>query len=163
MTPEELKKQQEAFDELKAVVESGMTETAEGKEKLEKINTAMDAMEDSNQKLVTEMQEAKKAADELKGQYDALELAVSMMPSGSKKEEKTVELKAFEKFACHGKAALDADEVKYLRTDIGPDGGFLVPTEMDTSIIKAITEVSPMRAQRAWSSRNVLVLSTVAG
>jgi len=143
MTPEEIKKQEEAFAELKGVVESGMKDSAEGKEKLDKINTAMDVMEDANQKMVTGMQEAKKATDELEANYKALELAVSMMPSGSKKDEKSQELKAFEKMAVG--ADMGAEEVKYLRTDIGPDGGFLVPTEMDSSIIKAITEVSPMR------------------
>ena len=146
MTPEELKKQEEAFAELKKVVEAGMADTAEGKEKLAKVNEAMDKIEDANQKLVTDQLDYKKEMDELKETHKALELAVSMLPSGSKKEEKTAELKSFEKFAVAGQSVMSADELKYLRTDIGPDGGFLVPTEMESSIIKLITEVSPMRS-----------------
>lgn len=145
MTPEELKAQETAISELREVVEKGLDATVEGKAKIEKINKHMDEIEESNQKLVVEMEEGKKIREELTAKYEALELALAKMPNGSAKDEKSVEFKAFEKFVINGNQGMDAEELKYLRTDIGPDGGFLVPTEMSNEIIKNITEVSPMR------------------
>lgn len=146
MTPEELKAQNEAFEELKAVVESGIAQTSEGKEKLEKINKHMDTLEESNQKLVADLATEQKNSEEMVKKYDSLELILSKMPNGSAKQEKSAELKAFVSFMGKGMEGISMEERKYLRTDIGPDGGFLVPTDMSNDIIKNITETSPMRS-----------------
>lgn len=146
MTPEELKAQNEAFAELKQVVESGIAQTAEGEEKLEKINKHMDTLEESNQKLVAQIEEAKKVDEEMNKKYESLELMLSKMPNGDGKKEKSAEMKAFANFMVKGMQGVDPEEAKYLRTDIGPDGGFLVPSDMSMDIIKNITETSPMRS-----------------
>ena len=59
-------KTNEAFVELKRIVDAGKNDTAEGKEKLAKINKELDTLEESNQKLVKELGELANAKEEIK-------------------------------------------------------------------------------------------------
>lgn len=160
MTPDEIKAQNEAFDALKAVVESGIADSTEGKAKIATINEALDTYESKNQELTTQILEEKNGRVELEEKFKLLEKELARMPNGSKKEEKSMELKTFEKFICQGKESIGPEEAKYLRTDIGPDGGFLVPSETENFITKNITEISQMRQiarVRTTSSKSMLV------
>lgn len=160
MTPEEIKKQEEAFAELKKVVESGFADSKEGKEKIVKINEVLDTYEAKNQDLTTQILEEKNGRIDLEEKFRLLEKELARMPNGSKKEEKSMELKTFEKFITDGKGSIGPEEAKYLRTDVGPDGGFLVPSETENFIVKNITEVSQMRQiarVRTTSSKSLLV------
>lgn len=149
MTPEEIKefqtKQLKTFDEFKKVVESKIADSPESKEKLDNIEKTFTELEKTNQKIIADSKKAEDEAKEFKDKIETLEKKLCRMPSGAGGVSQTPEGKAFEKLVKKGNEYLSIEEKAYLRTDVGPDGGFLVPAEMSTEIIKKITEVSPMR------------------
>jgi HK97 family phage major capsid protein len=135
----ELRKTNEAL-------EAGAKNTGELKEKLAKIETRLDASETENQKLVAKLAAQEKSAAEEKAQYENLEKLAKRMPNGSEAAAGAkAQLKAFEHYIRHGKEALSAEEVKFLRTDSDPEGGFLAPLEYIDEILKKITLISPIR------------------
>jgi HK97 family phage major capsid protein len=149
LTQEEIKKYQaeqaKTFEEFKQVVEGKMADGSEAKEKLDKIETKFAELEEVNQKIIADSKKAEDEAREFKEQIKALEKKLYRVPGGASSVKETPEYKAFEKMIKEGKGALSIEEKAYLRTDVGPDGGFLAPSEMSNEIIKKITEVSPMR------------------
>lgn len=132
--------------DLRKAVDSKDADSAETKQKIEKLTTDILDMEEKNQKLVTEIAESKKVEEELKKNYSSLEQQINLMPNGAAKDEKSVELKAYEKFVTKGPSTLTDEERKYLRTDVNPDGGYLAPPEYVNEITKKITEISPIRS-----------------
>ena len=149
MTPEEIKKYTEdnskLFEEFKSAIESKMADTAEGKEKIATIEAKFDKLEETNQTIMTDSKKAEDEAKEFKEKIVFLEKQLTRMPGGAGGVSITPEAKAFAKLVKEGKEYLSVEEKAYLRTDVGPDGGFLVPEEMSDEIVKKITEVSPMR------------------
>ncbi len=160
----------EAWNELKEVISKGKTESAESKEKIAKLETVLDKQEEKNQELVekqldfksqneklvedikgleTEVKKGFSDSDDyksLKDQIKSLETTLSRPDFGKGGKQVSEEMKAFEKMVVKGKESLSAIELKYLRTDSGAEGQFLnLPPEMADSIIKKITELSPMR------------------
>lgn len=140
----EMRQVHEAFEELKTSIGD---ERAETKEKIDKLNAVLDAQEEKNQANVIALKSAEKASDELKERMEVMELELSR--SGGKKDvnyKETPEYKTLDKFVKSGMTALDAEEIKTLRTDTDTAGGYLVPTEMDNMITKQITEISAIRS-----------------
>lgn len=140
-----MKDAMQALTELREIVESKDANSAANQEKLEKLESALDAHEQKNAELTAQVNEERKSADELKTRMEELETKMSRGSTGADEEKVALELKAFEKLAQKGAAALTADEMKYLRTDVDVDGGYLAPNEYVNEIIKDLTDISPMR------------------
>ncbi len=120
-----------------------------------KINDFLDAQEAKNQELVAKEAEAKKAEAALEEKIDSLEAEIKRAPLGTDEAEaKKAEAKAFQNYFAKG--VVDS---KYLRTDINPDGGYLVPVEQDlTPSIRKITEISNVRALAKVRTMNAKTL-----
>ena len=120
-----------------------------------KINEFLDSQEAKNQELVKAQAESKKEKDELESKFNSLEAELKRAPIGSDEaESKKAELSAFKNFFSTG-----AVDTKYLRTDINPDGGYLVPVEQDlTPSIRKITEISNVRALAKVRTMNAKTL-----
>jgi HK97 family phage major capsid protein len=121
-------------------------ESTEVKSKLSKIESELDKHEEKNQNLVKELAEKEKRQADIEEKQKEMESKLSRMPRSERSEfQTTPHYKAFENFVRYGKQYLSPEEVKYLRTDNDPEGGYLAPSEFVTDIIKKITEISPVR------------------
>lgn len=150
----------EAVGELRAEMKKAFPD----EEKLARIDKVLDAQEELNQAHVQANLRAEAQAEEIKSlkdelekkgvaegeirtQVEALELALAHAGNSQDPDYREgPEFKAFESYFRKGEKALEPDEFKTLRTDSGPDGGFLVPVEMDNMIQKKIVELDPIRA-----------------
>ena len=118
--------------------------------KIDRIEADLEKQEVKNQELLAQTKTAEKSADELKERLDVLE--VELARSGGAGEGKNYkdspEYKSLEVYVKEGDAAIRYSEEHkaLLRTDSDTDGGFLVPSEMDSAILKKITEVSNIRS-----------------
>lgn len=135
------------------------------KPKVERINELLDAAEENNQKIVTIQQEAKKvdqamvefkAAQEeykesdgkqkadLKEQIEALETEIARGGTENKEVDfhDTDEYKALQEWCRGEETELKAN----LRTDTATQGGILVPSQLDSQLIKKIVEIDPIRS-----------------
>jgi HK97 family phage major capsid protein len=127
-------------------LQNDLTMTADKREALKKeldvVSKKMDEQEKLNQDLVARLAKSKEDTDKAIGQIEMLEKQLCRMGSGSKEyRQKSECVKALQKFAATGQI-----EKSYMRTDNNVDGGFLVtPEDLDTMIIKPITEVSRIR------------------
>ncbi len=115
---------------------------------MNRMNDRMDKIEEKNQQLTARnLNLTNKLKDSLE-QLTALEKKMYRVSSKSPEyAEKSGALKVFEKAVRYGKDVVPFDlQRKYLRTDVGDQGGFLCPPEYATEILKRITEISPIRA-----------------
>jgi len=135
----------ELVNELRTTLESKKADSAEAKEKIEKIETKLDELEDKNQKLVLKLQEEEKKELEVKEKLEKLEKVFYRTGNAIGTEEKSKVRLAFDKYSKLGEKALTPEELKYLRTDDDPSGGYLCPYDYVQEIIKKITEMSPIR------------------
>jgi HK97 family phage major capsid protein len=111
------------------------------------LNAKLDAQEIKNANLVKTIALEKKAREDGEAKLAAFEADMKRGNlQGSDKEVKKLEMKAFENLIIKGSHRLSDAEMKYLRTDSNVDGGYLVPIEQSSEIIKKITEVSDVRA-----------------
>lgn len=110
-----------------------------------KINTLLDAQEEKSQAKFRELSEKANKAEELEEKMNSLEADLKRGIGGEEKAAKTQELKAFETYL-RKNSSLIGEEVKYLRTDIDSQGGYLLPNELDSEIIKKIIEISNIRS-----------------
>lgn len=122
-----------------------------------KINALLDAQEVKNQAKLKEIQEKANKAEELENRINSLEADLKRGLSGEAKEAKTQELKAFEAYTRKASQFLGAEELKYLRTDVDSEGGYLIPSILEGEVIKKVTEISNLRTVatvRAMSSKS---------
>jgi HK97 family phage major capsid protein len=110
------------------------------------INNLLDTQEEKSQAKFREISEKSKKIEELENRYNSLEADLKRGLGGEEKQAKTNELKAFEIYLRKQSQFLGQEELKYLRTDIDSQGGYLLPTELDAEIIKKITEISNIRS-----------------
>lgn len=129
-------KHMEALNALRAGV---------SKEMEEKLNNLLDAQETKNQAKLKEIQEKANRAEELENRLNSIEADLKRGIGGEEKAAKTQELKAFETYLRKNSSLL-GEELKYLRTDVDSQGGYLLPNELDSEIIKKIIEISPIRS-----------------
>lgn len=154
MELEELKKQHEETEKLIVELrESKEKNDAVNIAKEEKLNARLDELENKNQELVSKqladeklVQEEKEAKEAGVKRIDELEAKFLRFGAGGGEEKGKAEVKALELFITKGKESLSPEEIKYLRTDVDTDGGYLAPNEYVNDIIKAITEMSPIRS-----------------
>lgn len=133
----------EATRELHGKIKEFGSESAAAKEAAERVEVAMKAYDDANQKLLMQIKKAEGDAEEANKRVKELELKVveaSQTTGNSKAWKQSEEYKALQNFAKTGEA------VKTLRTDIATSGGYLVPNEFDSELLKLIEEMSPMRS-----------------
>ena len=160
ITKEVLAEVNQAFAELKKTVEAKSMD----QEKIERINTVLDSYETKNQELVTaakqieahehslkafkeELETKGIEAGKLREQVDQFQLTLAKSIKGASNEDHrdSVEYKAFEGFVLNGPDSLDLETKAELRTDSATEGGVLVTSEMESQIVKQITEIDPMR------------------
>ena len=110
-----------------------------------KINSLLDLQEAKNQAKFKEIQEKTNKAEETEARLNSLEADLKRGIGGEEKAAKTQELKAFETYLRKNSGLL-GEELKYLRTDIDSQGGYLLPNELDSEIIKKIIEISVIRS-----------------
>ena len=142
--------EQGANAELGAVLEGLKSiegATGEQKSKIEAIQKDIDAYEEKNKELTLKSVEA---ANELKAaqeRLETLELAIAQKSVEAPKNYKeSAEYKAFNALVkTWDVAALSEAEQKALRTDVGANGGYLVPEVLSTEIIRQIEEISDVR------------------
>jgi HK97 family phage major capsid protein len=174
-------KHTEALNELRGVIEGVKSENLTYQQKLEsldgldrakfeKCQTALDAIEDKNEKLTLEFVQAKKEAAEFQERVEDLERQVVMASKADPVHYKSSdEFKAFSKFV---QSELDfqklpEDQRQFLRTDIGAQGGYLVPETYDDQLQKEVVEKTPalqlvrVRALRGVKTLNVRVRTGV--
>jgi len=155
----DIQKATEALQETRSLVEGkvGTLEekvnkfSGEEKQKWEDANAALDKLEEANQKLTIEQQKTANYEQEKKEFVERLENAEKIILDSNKKSEivdfkESEEYKAFNSIV---KKEFKADrftdlEKKYLRTDVGDQGGFLVPEILDTELLKEIVEITPV-------------------
>lgn len=147
MTEEAIREYSEAAKALKAKVDKGIVDTAEFKEFEEKVNTELDKYEDAAQKSFLEAENLKKENKQLQERMEELELSVvqSSAKAHAKDYKQTEEYKALNEYARRGDTALAPEQKQLLRTDDNTSGGYLTMSEMDDTIVKQITEISPIR------------------
>jgi len=133
---ETLRKKTEEFNNGNSLVQ----------EEIKKINLKLDESEKKNQEVTTKLLAKEQSELDLKEKLLVVEKKLFRMPSGMSPVEKAAEIKAFEKYVVGGKAGLDAEEQKLLRTDSDPNGGYLTPAEYVQEILKGLSDVSPMRS-----------------
>jgi HK97 family phage major capsid protein len=145
---DELKEIHNAVSALGDALKRKDSQSAETKLCIEKIQADLDLHEKANKKLTCELEAKKTAEIEMKARLDTMESLHSRLPSGSNGVDADVEAKmqGFSKFLVKGKDFLNSEEIKYLRTDSDPQGGFLAPAEFVRQIIKPAFEISPMRS-----------------
>ncbi len=126
--------------ELKQTVESKQAESAESKAKIESLESKLIELEsklqdNSKSELIKSELESKllELSDNLKN----MEKKVYRTTAIGGKEMET-DIKDFGTF-------LRTNDLKYLRTDRDPDGGYLVPQELNNQIINKIIEISDLR------------------
>lgn len=137
-------------------------------EKVERMNTFLDEAEEKVfqpltlaaeqaksreaeiKELTEKLEQADGSAAEVKARMEALELAVARgvgSPGEDPDYKQSDEYKAFEQYCRVGYDFIeDAEQKALLRTDKNTSGGFLVSTEMDSTITKKITEIDPIRS-----------------
>ena len=137
-------------------------------EKVRRLNAFLDESEEKiNQPLTRAIAEQKQAQEDIaefkekleaagvtevetKARMDVLENELARRGAAGAADpdvyRESPEYKALNEYCRIGDVRLSDEQKALLRTDIAPDGGFLVTTEMDTEITKKITEVDPIRS-----------------
>jgi len=138
VTPNEI---MEAVKEFHAI---HAQKSADALQKVANIEKLFEKIDEKNAEVVSELAAKRKSEAEFADKISSIEKLLVRMPSGELKE-KAEHVEAFKKFIKFGDKELNIEEKKYLRTDINPDGGYLVPPDYVTEIGKKITEISPIR------------------
>ena len=164
-TPAEILELGQAVHALREEIQKNKVDPA----KVEKLNSFFDGYEERyNQPLVLAQQAAKNAeadvtelkalletqgtnAGEAGNRIEALELEIATRGARESAENPTEyknsdAYKALTQYAIHGYELLDIETKQLLRTDNDLEGGFLAPSELDTEIVKQVTEIDPLRS-----------------
>ncbi|MFG1340552.1 phage major capsid protein [Xanthobacter autotrophicus] len=86
-----------------------------------------------------------KGGDKLVERLDKIEAKLNRPAAGEKKDEPSMEIKAFGTYLRFGLGA-PADELKALTVSSDPQGGYLAPAEMSAEFVRDLVEFSPIRA-----------------
>jgi len=133
----------EAVGELRKQVEKSIPDL----EIVKRCNDLLDKQEDANQKNLQAANDAETKAAEIKERLDAMEIELARAggPGDGKDYHDSPEYKALHQVITVGKGEITPEEKALLRTDSDTSGGYLTTTEMDSMIVKAITEISRIR------------------
>jgi len=122
------------------------------KEKFKKLDLALEEYDKKNQTLTLSITAKENEKKELDERIANLEKQVVIKSSSSTMDYKgTPEYKAFNVLVkLYGQQKgfdakmLGQDEIKYLRTDIGDQGGYTVPEVLDPELLREIVEITPI-------------------
>lgn len=136
-TAEFIESTNKTFHELTKRLDSGELDTHEQKAAIEQIQSDLDKLEEINQKFVRESMAQKNKLDALLVSKDNY--------------KQTDQFKAFESFIKTGDQKMihalpEAEQKQLMRTDIGIDGGFMVPEALDSELRKEVFETSNIRS-----------------
>jgi HK97 family phage major capsid protein len=135
-------------DEIKCLVNELQAEHQKGVEanelKIKSINEKLDLLESGLQEKFLSAEQAKGLEDQLANLEDVVARASNVKKSDSSKD--APEYKSLKTFMQKGDRTFGEMEAKTLRVDTAAEGGVLVPEDMERSIVKNITEISPVRA-----------------
>lgn len=155
-----------AFEEFKATNDARLKEIEKKgaadtviTDKLARIEADLSKAEDANQKL-TLLDKQQKALDELQKQFDQVEVMLKRATGGGNQETKqnrvgdwaravvTAHTMGVANLAEDQRKLLDDIRTEYKALSVVPDtaGGYLAPSEYVREIIKAETEISPVRS-----------------
>jgi HK97 family phage major capsid protein len=136
-----------ALTAVREVAEKSGINSPEFKALEAKTATLFETQEKANQEVVAKLAQERKDLEDVKDQVKDLEVEIARKSAGSNgvNFKETSEYKALNLFASKGAEALDMDQKALLRTDSDTAGGYLTSSEMDSEIIRLITEISPIR------------------
>jgi len=153
--------------DLREAVESSTKDSAETKSKIAKLEETVGNFIDLEHKEKSKFLALEQKNTDLAEQVKDLEAVVSRQSSQrfeGKAYKESKEYKALVEFSKASPASLSAEVKSYLRTDVDPAGGFLVPPEMSNELERNIVEYSPMRqicrVRRTSSKVLTIVLRT---
>lgn len=98
--------------------------------------------------LIDELKTENEALPEMRGELKALEALIAQRGGQTEKGDawkEEGEYAGLMTFAQKGLTGLNDETKALMRSDVDTDGGFLVPTEMDTNLQKEIVELDPIR------------------
>ncbi len=135
-----------AGNDLCKVVDAIGIDSPEYKALEERVAGDLEKDEKAHEKFTKEKVEADKKAFELEERLKDMELEIVKAATAPGLNYKELpNYKALNKWCKTGGLGMDAEEYKTMRMDDSTAGGYLTTTEMDTAIIKTITEISPVR------------------
>ena len=147
LDPKDLSTVMEAVNaNRKAFEEFAKTPDPLVKASLDKSEKFIEIQEDLNQKLLKDFNLIKNQLEEAKEYQRELEAKLCRPGLSANSDEYKEEKAALAEFARKGFDMLPATEKKFLNTESGPDGGFLVPPSLANEIVKKITEISNVRS-----------------
>jgi len=152
----------EALTTLRKTVESQTLSKSEIKEIETRCEERLQKFDADNTKFVGLLAEEEKKVKKLEDMVISLEAKMTRIPMSNQAAAKSrADIDALVKYMRVGKSwetptvspqivgqkhlIFAAEEVKLLRTDVNPLGGFLVPEDFRAEILKLITEISPIR------------------
>jgi HK97 family phage major capsid protein len=153
-------------NELEKVIKSvealreEVTKTLPDYSKIEIIQKSLDKMEKESAKLVAEKAQDRQKQIELEEKIANLEVTLSRSTKIDVHYKETETYKNFHQFCMYGEKALPIETKQTLRTDIDPQGGYLVPVELDNILVKKIVEISPIRSVsrvRTTSAKTLII------
>jgi HK97 family phage major capsid protein len=156
-TTDDIKTVSETIKELREVVSSKEANTVESIAKIEKMNEVLNEYEKKNQNLVNEIATAKKKDEEVQKRIQNIESIIVKSEKGSHNKEQNkknadlviselITKRSVDLFTPEAKKAY-ADIItsrKDMRTDIGANGGFLVPEVISDQIHLEKLDSSPI-------------------
>jgi len=143
-----LKPIHEAVDALRKSAEQHGQDSAEAKTIAENAQKELDALVEANTKaneLINAQKDAREALEQRVKDLEAEVVRKSVQDPENFKNGP--EYKALQAYAKYGDARMDGDLQKALRTDDNTAGGYLVTTEMEQTLQRNVTEISPVRQE----------------
>lgn len=151
-----------ALESLHAAVKSNTKSQGEIDLITTKCEETLSKFDDAQNKWKAELAVKEQANEELEQKLLVIEKQIARLPGNSVEyAQSKAETKAFKKFLRYGKDGMNTqhalvggvnkeaiftpEEIKLMRTDVNPQGGFLVPEDFRLEILKLITEASPVR------------------
>lgn len=137
----------EAFEEFKKSYDQKLENVEKGvsdpllDEKINAIEAKMDSLETVNQNITLQKQQQ----DQQKEQMDRIETMLRRPASGLESKQIDEGIAAWDTFLRKGLEGLDPAEKKALTVSNDSTGGYLAPPEYVREMIKAVTEISPIR------------------
>ncbi len=111
-------------------------------EKISKLDAKMDSLEDFNQQMTLQA----KSQEQIGERLENLETMLKRPQAGMETADIDVAMKAFDTLLRKGKEGMEPEELKALTVGNDTTVGFLAPPEYIRELIKAVTEISPLRS-----------------
>ena len=135
---EETLEEANADEDIEAVINEVKSVIEHKKAESQKVQAIESSVSELTNEVKSKQSEVEAKLEEVGNSLKLIEKKLYRTNISGTGDKMTEEVKDFTKF-------LRTNEMKYLRTDRDPDGGYLVPTEMSNQIIHKIVEISDLR------------------